>query len=68
MADAKLVAKSASDKTDDWPFWMVWDGRTNVTIKVIEELTGRRFVCMPFGPRSVIEQIVEKANEIGITG
>ena len=65
--EAMLVAKSASDRTDDWPFWMVWNGQLNVTIPVMERLTGERIVSMPFLPRDLAEKAVEAANEAGIT-
>ena len=32
--DGPFIARSASDRTDDWPYWYVAgpDGRTNITI------------------------------------
>jgi len=39
MSD-RYYARSASDKTDDWPFWFVFDsqqGGLNVTNKLLKE-------------------------------
>ena len=33
-----VIARSASDKTDDWPFWMLWDGHMNVTGRIAREI------------------------------
>lgn len=48
--ESRLVARSASDKTDDWPFWMVWDGTRNVTGSAVELATGGEVPRSPFGP------------------
>jgi hypothetical protein len=41
---SKVYARSASDNTDDWPFWMVWNGHLNVTALVGFALShGRAF-------------------------
>lgn len=37
----KITALSASDSTDDWPYWMVWDGQRNVTLQAREAVEGR---------------------------
>lgn len=34
-----VTARSASDRTDDWPFWMIWDGSLNITNRVGYALT-----------------------------
>lgn len=62
MADSnRYYARSASDKTNDWPFWYVADKERsdlNVTIKLEPSLWG----YLPFVPRSVAEELAEKAN------
>ena len=38
MSDARYFARSASDRTEDWPFWFVADrqrGGINVTAEII---------------------------------
>jgi len=58
----KYTARSASDKTNDWPFWFVADDRgLNVTVKLVPDLRG----TMPFLPRSFAEAVATKANEAG---
>lgn len=58
----KFVAKSASDKTDDWPFWMVVnDNGLNVTAALLPELWGR----MPFLSRPAAEELARLATEDG---
>jgi len=61
-----LTAKSAGDRTGDWPFWMVWNGSVNVTIKAIEAATGQRVVGMPFLPRAAAEKMADFCNEKSI--
>lgn len=34
----KITARSASDKTDDWFFWILWNGTVNVTAEVLDAL------------------------------
>lgn len=60
MAD-RYYARSASDKTDDWPFWFVADrtqGDRNVTGTLLPSLRGR----MPFLPRDAAIKLAEIAN------
>lgn len=61
-----LIAKSASDRTDEWPFWMVWNGSINVTVRAIEAVTGNHVVAMPFLPRSIAEKLADHCNENSI--
>lgn len=61
-----LQAKSASARTDDWPFWMVWNGSLNVTIRAIEAATGQHIVAMPFLPRAAAEKLSDYCNENSI--
>ena len=57
-----LVAKSANDHTDDWPFWMVWNGRLNVTCRVIEKVTGKALGGFPFVTREQAEWLVAQLD------
>ena len=45
----RYLAHSASDRTDDWPFWYVADttrGALNVTVKLKPEMLGHQpFLC-----------------------
>jgi hypothetical protein len=59
----KYSARSASDDTDDWPYWMVWDGHVNCTAPVMDQLGLARPPGAVFGSRPQIEQIVLMANE-----
>jgi hypothetical protein len=53
------AAKSASAKTDDWPFWFVADeAGLNITVRLMPELRG----YMPFVPREAAEELARKAN------
>lgn len=61
----KCVARSASDKTDDWPFWIVWDGSFNGTIEALEMVFDCKAVGMPFLPKKQCEILVELLNEMG---
>lgn len=55
------VARSASDRTDDWPFWYVTnDGRTNAL-----RFPGCGGAVMT--SREVAEEIARRANEKGRT-
>lgn len=61
----RFIARSASDKTEDWPFWFVADnshGGLNVTLALIEKLFGQRPVCMPFLPRESAIALAEQAK------
>ena len=61
MAD-KYVARSMSDKTEDWPFWMVWDGSRNVTGQIAAKLVEG----WPYGAistnREACERLASEAN------
>lgn len=57
----RYFARSASDKTDDWPFWYVADrlkANFNVTTELVPELRS----YLPFVPRSMAEKIASKFN------
>lgn len=64
----KYIAKSASDKSDDWPLWMVWDGQLNITIKAIKSITGKDIVGMPFLPRKLCEKLAAELNQLEASG
>jgi len=54
-----FTARSASDKTDDWPHWFVADGRgINVTVHLMPELRG----YLPFVPKGMAIELAEAAN------
>jgi hypothetical protein len=59
-------ARSASDKTDDWPFWYVTDDNPkdyNQLHKAVKMATGQGFPpFLPFLPRAYCEALVEKLN------
>jgi hypothetical protein len=56
----KYYARSASDKTDDWPLWFVANQQgINVTVQLFPELSGR----LPFVPKHVAVLLADVANE-----
>jgi hypothetical protein len=61
-----FVAKSASDNTDDWPAWMIWDGHLNVTGKVMRAMYYPWRPGAVFMPREYAEQYAALANERGV--
>jgi hypothetical protein len=57
----RFFARSASDRTDDWPFWYVADrrsGNLNVVVALAPELSGR----LPFLPRDAAIALADEAN------
>jgi hypothetical protein len=59
-------ARSASDKTDDWPFWYVTKdtpSEHNDTKEAIEHISGRVFISLPFVSKEAALQIVDIMNE-----
>lgn len=63
---ATFRARSASDRTDDWPYWYVTDDNphdSNKTADCFEALTGRRQVCLPFLSRLAAEKLATLMNE-----
>lgn len=59
-------ARSASDQTDDWPFWYVTNDRSpnsNKTLDAIERLAGRRPVGLPFLSQTLACRIAAMMNE-----
>lgn len=61
----KYIARSASDKTDDWPYWMVWDRQRglNVTGRVMIALNIPWKYGAVFTSRQAAEKVAELANE-----
>jgi hypothetical protein len=58
----RYFARSASDRTDDWPYWFVADrsrGNLNVTVKLMPELSG----YLPFLPRDMAEELARAIND-----
>lgn len=57
----RYYARSASDRTDDWPFWFVADrdkSGLNVTRQLAPELTG----YLPLVSRDAAIALAENAN------
>lgn len=61
----KVTARSASDKTNDWPFWMVWTGSLNVTGDVANALGIEWRRGAVFCPRACAEHMAEAWNAWG---
>lgn len=58
-ARGPFTARSASDRTDDWPFWFVADKTgLNITVNAEPRLRGR----LPFVPRDMAERIAGALN------
>jgi len=58
-------ARSASDKTDDWPFWYVTDDKpadSNKALECIEAVIGIRHAGLPFIPRHIAEELAAAIN------
>ena len=58
----RYQARSASDKTDNWPYWYVEDtnkGGLNVTVSLVPELRGR----LPFVSQRDAKAVAIAANE-----
>lgn len=67
----RYFARSASDRTEDWPFWFVADskkGGLNVTASLFERLTGERAHGAVFAPRGEAELIAAHANKAAANG
>lgn len=64
----RYYARSASDHTDDWPWWFVADkqlGGRNVTSEVSELLNRpRKFPGATLCAREYAEQLAEEANKL----
>lgn len=61
----ELIARSASDKTDDWPFWMVWNGSLNVTGPTARSLGIAIDDGVVFAPRPIAEALAAIYNKLG---
>lgn len=65
MPDPRHFPRSASDRTDDWPFWFVADrqaGGLNVTADLIRKHVNQDHVGGVFGSREQIEMLADVAN------
>lgn len=65
MTERKWRARSASDRTDDWPFWYVTDDMPqdrNKTLEAIEIATGRKVTGMPLVSRTGAEALATVLN------
>lgn len=65
---ARFFARSASDRTDDWPFWFVADADRdglNVTNDLIVRFIDPTYQRnrLPFLPRVACEVLASKAQE-----
>lgn len=67
MTILKYTAKSASDRTDDWPFWMVCNGHKNVTAAVARALGYDYHYGGAFSSRDDCKILSREANEKGLT-
>ncbi|WP_425905137.1 hypothetical protein [Nitrobacter sp. TKz-YC02] len=58
----RYFARSASDQTDDWPYWFVVDcsrSNLNVTVELMPELWGH----LPFLSRDMAEELARVVND-----
>lgn len=62
-----VEATSASDRTDNWPFWMLWDGHVNVTAPVLRAL-GHEPNGAVFLPRAQAELVARHWNSCAALG
>lgn len=63
----RYSARSASDRTDHWPFWMVWNGSVNVTGRVAEALGLPGPAGAVFAGADMAKHLADKANQEGLT-
>lgn len=63
----RFSARSASDRTEYWPFWMVWNGQRNVTSDVYKAITGKSLDGAIFCDRKDAETLASAANARGLT-
>lgn len=57
----RYFARSASDRTDEWPYWFVAD-REKAGLNVTGELVPQLHGYLPFLLRADAEYVAEKAN------
>lgn len=65
MNEERYFARSASDRTDDWPFWFVADrtrGGLNVTLELFEAIFGDHLVGLPFMSADDARMLAELAS------
>ena len=66
MTPARYYARSASDKTENWPFWFVADrnrGGLNVTAELVRAHISPDYAGLPLTHRTLAEKIAGIANE-----
>lgn len=61
MTEPRYYARSASDKTDEWPFWYVAD-RQQSGLNVTKALASEQVGYLPFVSREAAIKIAETAN------
>ena len=63
--NTRYEARRASDKTEDWPFWMVVDLNTGVNVagKLLERILDIDMKGAVLVPRWVAEKVAKVANE-----
>ena len=65
MTDRRYYARSASDRTDAWPFWFVADSRkgsVNVTADIVRQHIGPTRKGGVFVPRGLALALADVAN------
>ena len=71
MANDRYYARSASDRTDDWPFWFVADktrGGLNVTCELIRDHIDPKHTGGVFTLRNAATVLANMANGKSMTG
>ena len=61
----RYYARSASDRTDDWPFWLVADrrlGGVNQTAEVMDQVGFPRAPGQVLCDREIAEHVAARAN------
>lgn len=61
----RVTARSASDRSGDWPYWMVWNGCLNVTSEICDVLGVKRKPGQVFTDRYSAEWLAEAFNAWG---
>lgn len=61
MIEPRYYARSASDKTDEWPLWYVAD-RHQSGLNVTKTLAPEQVGYLPFVSKDAAQKIAETAN------
>lgn len=67
MNQIRYYARSASDRTDDWPYWFVADrkrGDVNVTAELVRRIADPNHKGAVFAPKEICFALAETANEL----